>query len=148
MQCEKISWASTHFPVSSFCPASIGLTADGVRTFPRAFGLSGKRKSSRSVTVNYNRSPFADQQGPSVQTVSHHYGPPRSSIQAPSRDASPPNSALIWGVFSLAAVLCSLAFGGSTLGSGRTPSSEPSLRTARQIRIKLYPFKLYVSVNS
>jgi len=36
----------------------------------------------------------------------------------------------------------SLTYGGSTLGSGRIPSTEPSLRTARQIRIESYSLKI------
>ncbi len=112
---------------------------------------SGERrcKLSRSVAPNYNCSPLQASRArqsrlselpsrtpwPNIQNLFSRYQPAKLGTHLGGSLVRRLSSAL-----SL--------FGGSTLGSGRALSSEPSPRTARQTRIKLYPFKLYVSVNS
>ncbi len=97
-QCEKISRSSSHFSLPCFLfLSSEHWSHSGER----------RRKLSRSVAPNYNCSPL---QASRARQSRHSEPPSRTpwpNIQTLSRDTSPPNSALIWGVFSSAAVLCS-----------------------------------------
>ncbi len=126
-QCEKISRPSCHFPLSVQQTLVSSLTAE----------KEGANSPDRSLQIT--TAPRCRPAGPvSPGSVSRHHGPPgqtsRTFFEIPARQTRHS-----FGGGSVVRRLSSALslFGGSTLGSGRALSSEPSPRTARQTRIEL-----------